>query len=182
MAKPSQVILLLEDALHERFVFRYLRKLRYGTHLMRVVKSPSGAGSAEQWVRERFVIEVLARRRRQAETRLIVIIDADTHTVQDRIEQLDGALREAGVSMLPEDTRTIARLVPKRNMETWILCLNDARVNEEADYKNKRENWTEMVRSAVITLHTWTRPYAVVPLSCVDSLRAGMAELQKIEL
>jgi hypothetical protein len=84
--------------------------------------------------------------------------------------------------MIADDTGTIARLDPKRNIETWILCLHDMHVDEETDYKKRRENWTEMVRAAALTLHAWNRPNAVVPPSCVDSLRTGMEELQKIGL
>ena len=131
---------------------------------MRIVQSPSGAGSGEQWVRERFVIEVEACRVRQAETRLIVVIDADTHTVQARIEQLDSALREAGVHIIPDETRMNRTPRPRRNIETWILCLSDVEVNEETDYKNRRENWTEMVRLAAITL-----------LPRVESTECGLA-------
>ena len=94
---------------------------------MRVVKSPSGGGSAEQWVRERFAVEVAACRGRQAETRLIVLVDGDTRTVQERIAELDQALRDAGVDLIPADTREVARLVPRRNIETWILCLTGER-------------------------------------------------------
>jgi hypothetical protein len=78
VAKPSQIILLLEDSHHEQFIFRYLRKLNYGTHAIRIVRSPSGAGSAEQWVRDQFAVEVEAYRNRQAKTKLIVLVDADT--------------------------------------------------------------------------------------------------------
>lgn len=182
MSKASQIILLVEDSLHELFVFRYLRKLEYGVHAMRIVKSPSGAGSGEQWVRERFAIERDACRRRQAETKLIVVIDADIHTVQHRIAQLDLALREGGAPAISNGTTEIARLVPKRNIETWILCLNDVNVNEDADYKRTRDNWAESVRTAVIRLWQWTRPKAAVAPSCVASLRMGIRELQNLGL
>jgi hypothetical protein len=76
VAKPSQVILLVEDRHHEQFICRYLRKLDFGRHAIRIVKSPSGAGSAEQWVRERFAIEVEEYRSRKAKTKLIVLVDA----------------------------------------------------------------------------------------------------------
>jgi hypothetical protein len=182
VAKPSQVILLVEDTLHEQLIFRYLRRLGFGIHAMRIVESPSGEGSAEQWVRERFAAEVEACRGRQAETRLIVLIDADTHTVQERIAQLDKALQEAEAPVIPDDTNEIARLVPKRNIETWILCLNDLEVNEDTDYKRTRDNWSELVRPAVSTLYGWTRPSAAVPPSCVESLQIGIGELRKLRL
>ena len=182
VAKPSQVILLVEDSRHKQFIFGYLRRLGFGTHAMRIEKSPSGEGSAEQWVRERFAIEVEACRGRQAETRLIVLIDADTHTVRERIAQLDKGLRDAGATLIPDETKEIARLVPKRNIETWILCLNDVEVNEDTDYKRTRDDWTELVRPAVSTLYVWTRPRAAVPPSCVESLQIGIGELRKLGL
>ena len=146
---------------------------------MRVVKSPSGAGSAEQWVRERFAVEVEACRGRHAETRLIVLIDADTHTVQERIAQLDRALQEAEAPPVPHDTNEIARLVAKRNIETWILCLNEEQVGEDNDYKRRRDNWTALIRTAIGALYVWTRPSAAVPPWCVESLQIGIRELQK---
>jgi len=149
---------------------------------MRIEISHSGEGSAEQWVRERFAVEVEACRSRHAETRLVVLIDADTRTVQERIAQLDTALREAGAPPIPVDTEQIARLVPKRNIETWILCLNEEVVNEDTDYKRTRENWTELIRTAVGTLHVWSRPRAAVPPFCVESLQIGILELQKLGL
>lgn len=181
VAEPSQFILLVEDTLHQQFIYRYLR-LRHGAHAMRVVKAPSGEGSAEQWVRERFAVEVEACRGRQAETRLIVLIDADTRTVQQRLAQLDKALRDAEVPLIPDAREEVARLVPKRNIETWILCLNDVQVNEDTDYKRTRDNWTELVRPAVNTLYVWTRPRTAVPASCVESLQIGIGELQKLGL
>ena len=63
---------------------------------MRIERSPSGEGSAEGWVRKTFVKEVNAYRSRHAKTALIVVIDADTHTVQDRWGQLDEALEDGG--------------------------------------------------------------------------------------
>ena len=182
MAKPSQIILLLEDKRHEQFIFRYLRKLRIGHHAMRIEKSPPGAGSAEQWVRERFAIEVDACRSRQAKTKLIVLMDADTYTVQQRHFQLDQALQTAGSPLTLRDAEDVARLVPKRNIETWILCLNNEGVNEETDYKTTHDNWLNLIFNAVDTLYLWTRPNAVLPPSCIESLRIGVTELRRLGL
>jgi len=182
MARPSQIILLVEDSHHRQFIFGYLRRLGFGTHAIRIVESPSGTGSAEQWVREQYAIEVEARRSRQATTKLIVVIDADTRTVQQRISQFDRALLEAGVPVVVNDSEEVARLVPKRNIETWILCLNDIHVNEQWDYKRTRDNWTEMIRASVRTLYLWSRLNAAVPPSCVESLRIGVRELQRLGL
>src|ERR1700719_3585712 len=124
MSKPSFVIVIVEDEHHEMLVRRYLKKGGMGSHQVTYVRSPSGQGSAEQWVRTRFVKEVAAYRNRQAraETALVLIIDADIHTVQGRLAQLNRALREGGIQAIANGEQ-IARLVPKRNVETWVLCL-----------------------------------------------------------
>jgi hypothetical protein len=172
----------VEDNRHEQVARRYLKALKYGTHAMRFVTSPSGAGSAEQWVRAQFPVQLKACRRRQAETKLIVLIDADTLTVQQRSAQLDQTLREAGLPPIPNDSREIARLVPRRNIETWILCLNDVPAEETTDYKKTRDDWPDLIPTAATTLYAWTRENAKVPTSCIDSLLIGIKELQKIGL
>jgi hypothetical protein len=183
MAKPSRVIVLVEDNRHQQLVGKYLRTAGLELHAMRFIQSPSGRGSAEQWVRERFAVEVDAYRSRQthAETKLVIMVDADTLSVQQRLTQLDQALHEAGVTPINTNTEQIARLIPKRNVETWILCLNDSAVDETTDYKRTHNDWTVLIRSSVVTLYAWTRPNALVPGSCLPSLKLGLRELSKLD-
>jgi len=49
---------------------------------------------------------------------------------------------------------SVARLVPKRNIETWTLCLNAGTVDEETDY---------------------------TPAHYIDSLRLGIKELKQLK-
>jgi hypothetical protein len=151
---------------------------------MRFVPCPAGAGSGEQWVRERFAVEVevYRRRRAHAETTLIVVIDADELFVQERLAQLDRSLDEAHTDRIRQDAEGIARLVAKRNIETWILCLNDVPVDEDSDYKRTRNDWTTPIRTGIETLYNWTRPNAQLPASCISSLRLGVAELKRLDL
>lgn len=97
MSKPSQVIVVIEDERHEMLVRRYLKRCRIGFWGMRIESAPPGEGSAEAWVRTRFVKEVSKYRNRQtrAETALLLLIDADSQTLQQRKRQLDQALRDA---------------------------------------------------------------------------------------
>jgi hypothetical protein len=150
---------------------------------MRFVAYPAGAGSGEQWVRQRFAmeVEVCRRRRAHAETALIVLIDADDLLVQERLAQLDRNLDEAQAGRVRPDAEQIARLVPKRNIETWILCLNDVLVDEETDYKRTRNDWTTLIRSGIETLYDWTRPNAQLPSSSISSLGLGVAELKRLD-
>jgi hypothetical protein len=184
VARPSLVIVLVEDSRHQQFVRRYLRRCGLEQHAMRFVPYPAGARSGEQWVRERFAVEVEAYRRRRAhaETTLIVLIDADDLSVQERLAQLDRCLDEARAARVRPDVEQIARLVPKRNIETWILCLNDVPVDEETDYKRTRNDWTTLIRSGIETLYGWTRRNAQPPVSSISSLRLGVAELKRLDL
>jgi hypothetical protein len=184
MSKSSRiyVIVVLEDARHEMLVRRYLKKKGMGEREMRIERSPSGRGNAEGWVRKTFLTEVNEYRRRQAKTALIVVIDADTDTVQDRWKQLDGALVKAGKQRVDIEHEQIARLVPKRNIETWILCLNGHAVDEEADYRKKRDDWNDLIPQAAGTLSEWTHQEAEPPSHCIASLRSGVRELNRLRI
>ena len=182
MAEPSLVIVLVEDKRQQQLIFRYLRRIGLETHAMRfLLPSP---GSGEQWVRERLPIELREYRRRnaRAETKLIAIVDADKSTVQERLAQLDHKLREDGVELIRMEAEQVARLVPKRNIETWILCLNGNAVEEgETDYKRTRNDWDTLMKPAATTLHEWSRAGARIPEHCVPSLRHGVGELRRLD-
>jgi hypothetical protein len=181
MSKTSLTIVLLEDNQHKMLIYRHLRNCGAGHRQIRIELSPAGEGSAEKWVRKRFVKETRAYRSRSARTALIVIIDADSYDVLDRLKQLDQALRENGNPTVGKDER-IARLVPKRNVETWILCLNEQAVDEETDYKRTRNNWKPLIPTAARTLYQWTHLELEPPSRCIDSLRSGIRELKRLEL
>ena len=179
MHKRCLVIVIAEDEHHEALIRRFLRECGLTRHEIRIERSPSGQGSAEHWVRKRFVIEVSVFRSRHAQTKLIVIIDADTSTVHNRIRQLDQALPDSQKPIIGTSAEQIARLVPKRNVETWILCLNGQDVDEETDYKGTRDDWSQQITPAAETLFQWTRPN-IQPLQCIDSLQRGVTELKRL--
>jgi hypothetical protein len=175
------VIVLIEDERHQQVVFRYLRRIGLEPHAMRFVRPLSGSG--EQWVREQFPIEVAAFRRRNArvETKLIAVIDADNLTVQGRLAQLDQKLQEKEITPIQTESEQVARLIPKRNIETWILCLNAVEVDEDTDYKRTRGDWAELIRPAGEMLFALSRPNAQVAENCIPSLRHGIGELRRLK-
>jgi hypothetical protein len=183
MAGPSLVIVLVEDNRHQQFIRCYLKSVGLNRHAMRFLKSPSGRGSAEQWVRESLPAEVRAFRMRQArvKTHLIVLIDADNKTVQNRFSQLDQALQKKNMPPIDSGTERIARLVPKRNVETWILVLNSFAADEETDYKSAKFSWNKLIPKSAEGLYAWTRPNAKLPTGCVPSLRVGIRELKRLD-
>jgi hypothetical protein len=180
MSKPSYVIAVVEDSHHKMLIYRYLLKRGILQHQIRLERSPTGRGSAENWVRSRFVKEIGIYRARHGRTMLIVMIDADVGTVQHRLRQLDEALRDETIAPISVDER-IMRLVPKRNVETWILCLNGHVVDEDTDYKNGN-SWTARIVTAAESLAEWTRPHAELPEHCTDSLRLGIRELSRLSI
>lgn len=162
MSKASQFIILCEDRLHEVFVRRFLKKC-CGTQsrVINCIPLPAGNGCGEQHVRARYPNEVRAYRGRQSKavTVLIVVIDADNETVENRQLQLDSAAKSAGLP--PRDiSELIVYLIPKRHIETWLAFFdNSDDVNETEKYKpqysfHKRESeahllidkFTEMFR------------------------------------
>ena len=182
MSKPSRVIVVLEDDHHEKLLYRYLIECGWKRRQIYIPPPPSGQGSAEGWVRREFVKETNAYRNRQAraQTGLIVMIDADKYTVRERWNQLDQALQDSGEKTVGKRER-IARLVPKRNVETWILCLNEQTVNEDDDYTSTRSSWNELIDRGAETLCQWTRSTTEPPNHCVSSLRIGVRELRRLK-
>jgi len=182
VSKPSLVIVVVEDDHHRMLAYRYLSERGLGEHQIRITRSPSGRGNAEGWVRTRFVIEVNVYRKRQTRTltALIVVIDADTHTVQDRLQQLDQALKDSGKHPVNTRKEQIARLVPKRNVETWLLCLTGQAVDQGTDYKRTRRDWNKLISPAARTLAQWVRSNNELPNHCVDSLQHGVRELKRL--
>lgn len=113
MSKPSRVIILAEDQRQQTLIRRYLHLKGLSFHQLRFSTLPHGESSGEQWVRQNYPNEVGALRRRQAkaQTGLIVVIDADTWTVEYRLGQLDESLRRREIQIVDPDSEGVARLV-----------------------------------------------------------------------
>jgi hypothetical protein len=172
VSSPSEVIVLVEDQRHKMLIRRYLLGKGLSSHTFRFNPPYRWGGSGEQGVRQSYPGEVKALRKRQAkaQTALIVVIDADTGTVEDRLRQLADALAAQQVRATDPTAEQIARLVPKRNVETWILCLNQTPVDEESDYKRTRHDWNHLIPPAAENLLKWARPDVELPAHVVQSI------------
>lgn len=135
-SRRVKIVLLCEDSQQEAFARRFLEGMGWNTRELRVEKSPSASGSAEQWVRERFPVELKIYRQRKAKAAsgLIVMIDADAREVQDRINEFEEACNATHVPYRTDDD-AVAIAVPRRNIETWIHYLNGEQVGEEEAYQ-----------------------------------------------
>jgi hypothetical protein len=131
-----QLVILCEDTQHEAFVRRFLKKKGWPIRRLRVEKGSSGEGSAEQFVRERFPMEIEAYRqkRHQVKQALVVMVDGDNHGVAARLAQLDVACRSQQIDpRRPEDR--VAVFVPTWRIETWLAYLDGQEVDEtKRDY------------------------------------------------
>ncbi len=136
MAATKSTIVLCEDEAHALFVYRWLLNRGLKSGEIRIVPCPAGRGAGTQHVVTSYpgeVSEYRARANHVSSRRLIVVIDADTSTVPQRLASLEAKLRDAGLAARAS-TERICLLVPRRNVETWIHFLQEKPVNETDDY------------------------------------------------
>ncbi len=167
----SQIVILCEDRQHEVFIRHFFKK-RYGVteRQIRVLICPQGKGAGEQFVRREYPMQVkVLRQKHHLSKALVVMIDADILTVLERLNQL---------LPLPDENEKVVRLVPKRNIETWIHYLNDdlPLVNETDIYHklDKESDCKQGVEKLV--------GFCVngLPVDCLPSLQIGCIELYRI--
>jgi len=181
VSKPSLVTILAEDKNHQRFVYRFLRERGFPAHQIRSLPLPSnsGGGAGEQWVRRHYsgAVQALRNRASKASTALVAVIDADAETVAKREQRLRESLQVSGLSGREHD-EAIVHLIPKRNIETWLLFLTGSDVDEESDYKRSRnpEVWTGMIPSAARTFALHVKGLNRSNLETVPSLAAAIGE------
>lgn len=185
MSNPAQITILAEDRRHARFVRAYLhRKLPdFPQKAIKDAPMASGGGSGSQWVTNRYAIEVKAYCTRQAWKWLIVVIDADARTVQDRLNALHDRLAESEDERLRRcriEAEQIARLIPKWSIETWILNLNGEAVDENVRYKTHHRSWDDLIQPASYELHRWVGIEGDPSDKCTFSLRDGIRELRRL--
>lgn len=136
MSRSVQLILVCEDSQHETFARRFLEKAGWSTRRLRVVKAPRGGGSAVQFIREHFPIELSAYRsnRNRVAQGLVVILDGDNQGVAHRLNELDTVCQAQGLKSREKDEH-VAIIVPTWNIETWLAYLDGATVDQgKSDY------------------------------------------------
>jgi hypothetical protein len=88
--------------------------------------------------------------------------------------------RSAGTGSPRAASERIANLIPKRNIETWILCLTNRDVDEEEDYRHDR-GVDEQIVPAANTFYDWSRANFNAPGRCVLSLKIAISKANRIE-
>lgn len=120
MGRYTKVVILCEDRQQEVFARHFLVNCGINQRRIRVKHSPTGRGSAEQHVRQRYPVEVreYRRRRNQLYIGLVVVIDADTRSVADRFNELENELIRISPPGRQPDER-IGIFVPKQQFPLW---------------------------------------------------------------
>jgi len=172
-----KIVILCEDIQQQVFAHFFLKKRGF-RGLFRFEVCPKGSQSGEQYVRTRYPVEVEAyRQKRKERIGLVVLIDADRGTLQERLNQLTSVLGENDQKKR-EPNEATAIFVPKRNIETWIHYLQGETVNEEDAYAKFEKN-EAACKTAVEDLAD--RCYSQsLPEDAPRSLQAACGELQRL--
>jgi hypothetical protein len=172
-----QIVILCEDRQQEVFA-RYFLEKRGFTGLFRPKICPQGSQSGEQYVRTKYAEEVKAYRqkRNSLSIGLVVLIDADTGTLQERLNQLAQSLSE-DTQPNRQPNEAIAIFIPKRNIETWIHYLQGELVDEETGYSKFEKDST--CKPYVKNLAEQCRSQNL-PEDAPASLQAACGELQRL--
>jgi hypothetical protein len=193
MSRPTAVVLLCEDHATAVFLRLYVKQCSI-TRNIRVNITPSGCGF--DWVLQQYPVEIKAYRiaRAKKSTWLIAAIDADKGTVTRRLRQFSLHQQNAEDKHVREfdiQREKIALLVPRRNIETWLLFLSSLPaqdgqpINEIKDYKKiekrSKDEWIELAGSASVQMHQWVKPSASLPGNCIESVRLAITQLQHLQ-
>lgn len=176
--QKMQLVVLCEDLQQEVFTRQFFFRRGFDKRKIKIKRNSNGKGSGEQFVRTFYAPEVRAYRSKSTyQSRgLVVVIDADTHTVEERLKQLDAMLEHDGQPKRQADEK-IAIFVPKRNIETWIHYLRGEAIDEESAYSKLRRQGK--CKPLVDQLVKKICPVGL-PEDAPPSLHAACEELQRI--
>lgn len=157
--RNTRVTILCEDITHERFIRQYL--IQCGFEDRKIVPFPNLKGKKVNNNNASVIsyyadtVKSYRRLRNNQDLAVIVMLDADNKTIEERFKTLHMALdREKGE--LNQDTRNsgekIAIFIPTRNIETWFYYINNLEqpCDESTDYK--KANYTALNNKQRINL------------------------------
>ncbi|MGQ9917073.1 MAG: hypothetical protein ACUVS7_06625 [Bryobacteraceae bacterium] len=81
-----------------------------------------------------MALEALRKKLGETSKALIVLIDADPRTTTETRSSLNTQLQRNGVAA-PAPGEPVCLFIPRRHIETWIVCLRGESANEQDDYK-----------------------------------------------
>lgn len=131
-----QYIILCEDSQMDTFLRSLLKYERISNHKIRTVPLPAGQGCGEKHVRNSILREVqYIHQHNYKKIFLIVCIDADNYTIEDRRNDLIGIVKNT-IRAWKFEEEPMMLWIPKREIETWLAFLDGKDVNEEMSFKH----------------------------------------------
>jgi len=177
MNRYTEIAVLCEDLQQAVFIRAYLVERGVLSARIRVIPLPK-EGAGESFVRREYPREVRAYRKnaRQKTIGLVVMIDADNHSVDEQHQEMNRLLQEVGISARQPKER-IGVFIPRRNIETWIYFLQGQSVEEETAYPKFRRN-ESACKPYVKTLAQNVRQ--LLPNHAPPSLKTACREVARI--
>lgn len=178
---PRRIVVLREDKKQECFVRYFLERHGRGRHSVTPLISPSGRGSGEQFVREKFPDTLKVHRRKRNHLRdllLVVVTDADRAETSVRIQQLQDECGRAGLTFDPRNEERVAILTPRRHIETWIEFLDGKAVDEGTDYRGARRTPESECRPQAVRLADACKKQEALPGTTPPSLQQACEEFR----
>ena len=140
LSKEYRYTILCEDVQTRSFLQAFLDDQGIGVRKISTNVAPAGDGCGSQYVRKYYSSEVKTLLSKNFQKLvLIVSMDADNHTPEERKEEL----RQQLLSDFADDKRyadieisgeCIILWFPRRQIENWIHFLGGEDTNEEKDY------------------------------------------------
>lgn len=181
-AAGCEIIVVLEDRRHQRFVRKVLSGLGFTHRNFRIRMAPPGKGDAVSAVQKKYASDVGLYRKRQKKVRpnsaVLAVIDEDGKTSEIRLRQMDDALRSENLDPRNVD-ESIAIWVPKRHIETWLLHLCGQEVNEEEKTKDKHRQFDEKAAASEF-VRILRGEQRVISLPLLPSIASAIGETRRI--
>ncbi len=139
LSNKYQYTVLCEDKQTQSFMRSFLKEA--GVPKKRIICLPlPRVGSGKNYVLNSYPRELHLLRRKKFNRRVLVIcMDCDVDNVKESVQLLIQSCEKADVKPR-EDSETVFLVLPKRNIETWIVAIEKGleRVDELTDYGHFR--------------------------------------------
>jgi hypothetical protein len=181
MSRKVTAVVLCEDKQSRTVLYRYLKHER-GFERVRVLPLPAAQaeGCGLQYVRENYATEVAAQRDKSVTEVLVVHIDADNYTVENRHRELANELRKKEMVPRGQD-EPIALVIPRWEMETWLHHYRGlpSVVETEKSYPKFKGHEAEAAKPTVAALVALVDGRAAAPAN-LPSITVAAEELRRL--
>ena len=164
MVATKKIVLACEDAQQSSFISECLKQLgakKWKRDLYPwIAAREEPNGNVDSVIKRVTDVEFPAWQSRcpSCTTLLVVVADADTKSIPDRT----ACFPMCGNS--PWGNLYVI-VVPKRNIETWVILSSGTNVDESTDYKNRKTTAPDIAKKAASQLMEWFRHPNSLPSS-----------------